>query len=481
MKLNKTFLSVALLSSSLLAGCDYNDKYFDGLDDMTTITDVKNLDYTLTADDYTSITSLGENYATANDQSDALVALKTTMAFTTELKAENYVPFYLADKFPTADKGSVVRVTYNAMDDTNPVVLAINQSSEYKLTADDYATVWTDGSGYTFFTPSKPAKDAIPGILATAKPDAVEGDYVMVSYSVADEDPAVETGGDTGMTYDSVLTRATVATDTAHAIYMYNGSEWVAVDAVCPSKADFEEMGNSYGNFSSSMLPQDYLPAYLRMHLPYAQEGDSQVCAYLYYGGDNAILSTEYVYTNGAWVLENYTTEETKQFQLIEGGWVYNPSVTVTLPYVKNDPLSVSYFQPIVDWVWENVDVPAGVAAKGEGFVSKYGNNDYYTGASAYHGNVDWRAAKAKEQNLSAYESMSDEEAVEFMQENFKTALASVLPSINPNLKYIDGVEVSITINFTVYTGAPEDWTIKYIIQSDGSYKYVEDSMHAVE
>ena len=48
---------------------------------------------------------------------------------------------------------------------------------------------------------------------------------------------------------------------------------------------------------------------------------------------------------------------------------------------------------------------------------------------------------------------------------------------MNPDAKMVDGVDVFYTINFGVYTGTAENWTVVYKLVADGKFEYVEGSL----
>mgnify|MGYP003292038427 CR=1 FL=1 len=111
--------------------------------------------------------------------------------------------------------------------------------------------------------------------------------------------------------------------------------------------------------------------------------------------------AVEYVLTNNMWTKQSNIVQVTDQFVKASNVWKYDPSVVIEIP--EKSEASKIYFQAAVDYVWETYDVPNGCTNKGQGYVSSYGNNDYYSGASAYYGNVDWRASAAKAQYPAEY------------------------------------------------------------------------------
>ena len=163
---------------------------------------------------------------------------------------------------------------------------------------------------------------------------------------------------------------------------------------------------------------------------------------------------------NGA----NYVTS---QFVKKDGKWNYSPDVEITLPAGRGIEISTLYFQACVDWVKNNV--PDGSA-----YITSYGNNDYYTGASAYQGNVDLRPASAKAQ-YAGYASMTDEEVVALMKtrfekEVFPAVLAELHPDAAPTPK---GIEPEYTINFYYYDGTAKPATILYKVTGVAKFEFV--------
>ena len=275
-------------------------------------------------------------------------------------------------------------------------------------------------------------------------------------------------------TYTMASTRAADGCNRT-ALYAYDGSSWnkhaldgITLDVMQP--AAYSSLGVGYLASASTVLP-----VYLKNAYPYAQKDDVIAVAY-YASSENAVAAKELIYNGTEWIMTQKTIDVVNQFVKSNGAWVYDPSVVLELPAGKNQPLSALYYQAMTDWVWENVDTPNGMT-KGQGYVTSYGNNEYYTGASAYQGNVDWRPSAAKNQYPAEYESMSDADIVALLQKRFIEVMGEVLASLNPDAKMVDGVDVFYTINFGVYTGSSESWTVVYKLVADGKFEYVEGSL----
>lgn len=244
-----------------------------------------------------------------------------------------------------------------------------------------------------------------------------------------------------------------VPTKTCLVPYYFNGESWaVAKGYVCPTPDDYAEMGQNYPNLSSAT---PYLPLFLKKQYPYAVEGDSRCVIWnKYSGGSSSYTCTAFKFKGGEWVENNFVVEETAQFVRSSGKWIYDPNVTINLPAGKNQPMSTLYFQTCTDWVFENICKPLGDTdiKSGKFYVTSYGNNEYYSGTSAYQGNVDLRPESAYAQYPAGYEGMSDDEIIELEKTRFMNeVMPGALSIIHADAETVPGFEVLYTINFSAY------------------------------
>ncbi len=172
----KKYINRVLLLSGCamaLAACDensWNDEYLPGFDADKPLTEVKTIEYTLTAEDYKAIASNATNKALAGeDGKDALAALGTQGYFTSAIPANDYVPAFLAStSFPyfTLNNGSAVKLTYNVAENLPEEINEIAAAPTYIVTEENYQEVWESENDYTAaFTPSHPASKSLPKIL----------------------------------------------------------------------------------------------------------------------------------------------------------------------------------------------------------------------------------------------------------------------------------------------------------------------------
>ena len=279
---------------------------------------------------------------------------------------------------------------------------------------------------------------------------------------------------------------ASVPTIKENAVYVYSGSEWKApANFTILQPADYTAMGQNYGNLSTSATPEELLPLYLKNKFPYAQAEDVKFVLYKYYDGSATnYRCDQYIYDGADWAMNNGIVEESAQFVKNNGKWMFDPNVTITLPNGGSHEICKLYYQTCVDWVFENIDKPLGSTdiKSGKGYVTSYGNNEYYCGTSAYYGNVDIRPDKALTQYPAGYEGMSNEEIVELMKSRFcKEVMPAALAKLHPDAVPVDGLQVVYSINFAAYTGSTEMHTVRYEVTAPGQFTFIDCTWDAAE
>lgn len=255
--------------------------------------------------------------------------------------------------------------------------------------------------------------------------------------------------------------------------YVYNGSAWKTAgsDVDVIQADDYLEMGLTYGNFSGTQ-PAEYLPTYLSRKYPYAVKDKEVYVAYKYYANGKTLYACSlWSFTGSEWIDEiesNGVQEVTSQFVRRDGKWQFDPSIELTLPKGKGQPISTMFYQACVDWVLANVP-------DGDKYVTSYGNNDYYTGASAYQGNIDLRASAARLQYAAAYENMTDDEVVALMMKRFEDEVCpGVLKELYPDIAPLGDFHPTVTIHFFTYNGSSTDeQTIVYTVTAKATFELV--------
>lgn len=267
-----------------------------------------------------------------------------------------------------------------------------------------------------------------------------------------------------------------VTSNSVSAVYAFDGNNWKANTSInLLQAADYTAMGMKYFNLEK---PDEYLPTYLKVNFPYAKAGDTKLVAYKYYASSKtSLVCDQYTFNGSLWQKTNGVTEESAQFVRTNGKWMYDPNVEITLPGGKGVEISTKYYQACVDWVYEHIDKPLGSTGLKDGnfYISKYGNNEYYCGTSAYQGNVDLRPAKAKEQYPAGYEGMNDEQIETLMMDRFcKEVLPGALATLHADAAPVAGLEVVYTINFAVYNNATTNHTVRYKVTAPGTFEFID-------
>lgn len=272
-----------------------------------------------------------------------------------------------------------------------------------------------------------------------------------------------------------VKSATSIATTAVTAVYTYTGSKWtVESDIAVLQSDDYSDMGQTYKNLED---PDYYLPIYLKVNFPYAVAEDTQLVGYKYYNSGTSLVCDQYIYDGSDWNKDDGSVVETAQFVKTSGEWMYDPNVTLTFEYSKGSEPATTYYQACVDWVYENIDKPLGSTSITSGlyYVTSYGNNEYYSGASAYYCNVDIRPSAAYSQYPDGYEGMSDDEIQELMKQRFcYEVMPGALATLHPDAAPVDGLEVIYTINFVAYTGSGTEYTLRYEVTGLAEFTFLD-------
>ena len=284
-----------------------------------------------------------------------------------------------------------------------------------------------------------------------------------------------------------------VNSEKRYAYFKYNGTGYEAADVVAVQPADYTAMGQNYGNFTNP-AQDSYLPAFLAEKYPYAQVDDKVYVGYrCYAGGATSCKVDEYIF-NGEWVKTIYFGEKQDQFRKAEGVWQVDR--TLELDYTNTSSADTkAFYQYCVNWVYDFKDVPMGAPARdnageiistdivtidgakpaGNYWVSNYGNNEFYTGASAYYGNVDWRPSAVKSGFAAAgMGDLSDDEILAKLKENTAEVYAEVLSYMYPEMTPDQYKKVVIK----VYCYGPnKNYSFTFDVVEAGKFAYVPDSI----
>lgn len=264
-----------------------------------------------------------------------------------------------------------------------------------------------------------------------------------------------------------------VAATNYYAVYKYNGSEWsVPTDVVTIQPSEYTEMGSSYGNLQDDQ-PERYIPLFLSKKYPYASTDDSIFVLYRFYNGSGTVLrSEEYTFNGTNWinsVSNGGIVEETNQFVYRDGSWKMDPSISLVLPAGRNQATSAWFYQAAVDWV--NANIP-----NASNYVDSYGTAEYYSGCSAYQGNVNINTSYSAISGNSDYSGKTQEEIETTMKSRFEQETGpGALSILYPNMAPVGALQPTVTIQFTAWcTGGTNNvYTIVFKCVDKGKFEFV--------
>ena len=284
-----------------------------------------------------------------------------------------------------------------------------------------------------------------------------------------------------------------VKSEKRYAYFKFNGTAYEATDIVAVQPSDYTSMGQGYGNFTNP-TQDNYLPQFLAQKYPYAQVDDKLYVGFrCYAGGATSWKVDEYVF-NGEWTKTIYFADKTDQFRKVEGIWEIDR--TLELDYTNTSGADTkAFYQYCVNWVYDFKDVPLGAPARdnageiistekvmingalpaGNYWVSNYGNNEFYTGASAYYGNMDWRPSAVKGGFAAAgMGDLTDDEILAKLKENSAEVFAEVLGYMYPEVTIDDYKKIVIK----VYCYGPnKNYSFTFDVVEQGKFQYAADSL----
>ena len=182
-------ISVLLLLVTFSA-CEKVNDDFEGLDEMASPTNIANLSYTLTDDNYAAIEKAAKSDATTDDETNAAYAIGDNLALNSTFGAADYAPSILTELYYSFDKNSTVLLTYNYDDGELPYLADYLAADDYELSDADYESFGGLVAAIKYFVPSFMPEDGIPDVLDAQIATPVADQLVLVEYRYSDTEPA---------------------------------------------------------------------------------------------------------------------------------------------------------------------------------------------------------------------------------------------------------------------------------------------------
>lgn len=203
MKTSVKNIFFALGATAILASCGENawNDHLDGFEGGPNYNTPLEGAFTMSAADYNAVASNATNKELAGDNlAKALKAVGSNGMFSAQIPAKEYLPAYLASSsapYFKAPVGSKINITYDETGETEPIIAEIADAAKYTVSDDDYINAWGSDTDYIkAFAPETPASAKLPAILKAGIANPQEGQYAVVSYEEAAENPVFVELGD---------------------------------------------------------------------------------------------------------------------------------------------------------------------------------------------------------------------------------------------------------------------------------------------
>lgn len=341
------------------------------------------------------------------------------------------------------------------------------------------AATWKDVT--SSFTIPQPASGYTTWASAgTLDLKAYKGKKVYISFKYSGDDTSTPKKTttyqiDNVKAFDEIAGQDVKHKELQYAAYTYTNSKWQAATSVITLQpADYDAMGLK---FLTTVQAPNFLPAYLRLKLPFAQEGDTKTIVYK--TSATSCYADEYIYTAGKWNANTFIITKTEQFVFSNKGWVFDPTFRVIM--VKGKEATDDYMM-IVNYV------KAHQAVENPALISSYGDSEYYYGFSANYGNITYRD-KDRSLDTTYPKTGTLAEKAAFMDQRTIEAMKLYLTLKFPNAQtQVNGIDQMAEVRGLIYsnpisTNTNENWTYTFQCIGDKEWKYIqrESEFHTIE
>lgn len=376
--MNKNILNAIAVSTLAmgLASCgenSWNDHYLDGFKGGIDYESSETATYTLTADDYATISSLIKANAVGDEEIAAAKAIDTNKYFDKNsiYPASVAIPAFLDNAaFPyyLAGNGSTVDVIFREASSVPAELTALAGAKTYTVTTEDYQKVW--GSETAFiksFAPEATAASKLASLIPTTlgDEDVADGTYAVVTYNTSSQNPMFGFPAETPnvaelyadaefkagkyVLYADGIAANIIPPTTADGKYAYFYTTDVTVSGNQLSGFDFE---NNVFVFTATSTPGQY---YMGDDFGHYYYGDAKYNNF--YINSTPLDEDKYKWTvtkndDGTWTIKNVLAEKWVQYSASYKSWGdYNyDNGLMPVLYVPSDepaePVEVPLYTP---------------------------------------------------------------------------------------------------------------------------------------
>ena len=232
--------------------------------------------------------------------------------------------------------------------------------------------------------------------------------------------------------------------------YVYTSSAWkLYTNVIVLDPQDYKDMGVSTLSYATASV---YLPKYLKLKYPYATEGSTM--AIVYKNGNTTNGADEYEFHEDQWTPNAFVEQETNQFVFSDIGWVFDPTLYVTMVKGKN---------PTDDYMMVVLYVKDKYASETPTLINSYGDAEYYYGFNANYGNISIRESD-RLRDPAFVALTTEEEKKAFLNQRTEEGLGIYLSLKYPNATpQVAGIDVFGIVTTAIYDGPSTiSFTYKY-------------------
>lgn len=291
MKLNKIYITALALVAMISISCDPLEDEINEIE--ASNTEVQDLEYTLTDDDY--------------DIADEACSCSGFGNFSSEEDVKANVPLILNANFPALGEGSTAIVNYDFFNGSSPDLRG--DSTGYIVTDEEY-----DELGFGFGNFSNLEED-IPVYAEFKQPDAQDGDFMDIQHDFF--------SSSTGFVPDTL----------SRAVYSV-AYGWLYAE-ILPEESYADFFGESPPDFSFEDEGEDKIPVYLKATKLFAEDGDIALVQYNYDNGPGTSKSVAlFILDQGVWTLYGdkfQTVQQQLSFGHDGDNWVPDNTIKYTI------------------------------------------------------------------------------------------------------------------------------------------------------
>ncbi|MDR3297219.1 MAG: DUF5017 domain-containing protein [Prevotellaceae bacterium] len=247
---------------------------------------------------------------------------------------------------------------------------------------------------------------------------------------------------------------------TRYAAWQYDGTVWkeaAASSIIVLQPDDYTAMG--VGSYLSTTQAPSYLPIFLALKYPYAQDGNTLTLVFK--SSSTACYAETYTFTAGAWAAVSQTETRTEQYVMATTGWMFDPTIVRTIKRYDTDDVQkfITYIQTEMSDNWFPYTGRT--------------NEDHYYGFNAYYGEIMYDGTRSTYGDDSIRACETNDEKYALFDQRVKEAFPIYASLVYPTLQtHVSGVEQLLKVRIEHYFSSSDrryfEHTLRCIVSGTG-------------